>query len=59
MAQQQVQKEKTVKRIDEAAREQEDREHEELLSKARRTSKKASRTITLAVALIEEIERII
>lgn len=57
MQQVQVQK-RSVKRMDECAREWETTQHEETLSEARRASRRASQTIARAqylVALINEV----
>ncbi len=48
-----------VKRMDEVAREQETREHEETLSKARRASRKAFRATLLAQRLVNEINGVL
>lgn len=57
--QQRVNKARTVKRMDVVAREQEQRAHEEMLSKARRASAKARRTSELAEALLSEIKDVL
>lgn len=57
--QQRVNKPQSVKRMDVAAREQEQRAHEEMLSKARRASAKAQRTSAMAEALLSEIKDVL
>jgi hypothetical protein len=60
MTQQRVYKQRTaVKRMDVVAREQEQREHEEMLSKARRASRKAHHTAQHAMALLDEINKVL
>jgi hypothetical protein len=59
MAQQQVQQRKTVRRIDECAREQQAREHDEMMSRARRASRKAQQSTANAQRLIMEISEVI
>lgn len=54
-----INKPQPVKRMDVAAREQEAREHEELLSKARRASAKARRTSDMAESLLSEIKDVL
>ena len=49
--QQRVNKPRPLKRMDECAREQEQRDHQEMLSRARRASNKAKRTSAMAEAL--------
>lgn len=56
MIQQQVYATRTVRRMDDVAREQEAAEHEELLSRARRASKRAARVSAMATTLLAEIE---
>lgn len=53
--QQRVYKQYTVKRIDECVREQEARDHDEMIAKARRASAKAKRATALASSLLAEI----
>lgn len=56
----QVFKEKTrVRRMDDVAREQEQRDHEEMLSKARRASRKAHHATALAMDLVEQINEVL
>lgn len=57
--QQRVNKARTVKRMDVVAREQEQRAHEEMLSKARRASVKAQRTSAMAESLLSEIKEVL
>lgn len=59
MAQQRIQKQHTVKRMDECAREQEAYEHEEFLSRARRARKHAHRATALAMSLVDQINEVI
>lgn len=60
MAQMQVQRQRqTVRRMDAVAREQEQAEHAETLTRARRTAKHARRTVALAQTLINEINEVI
>lgn len=59
MAQRVQQQRQTVKRIDECAREQEAREHDEMISRARRASRKARKSAEHAHNLIMEIERLV
>lgn len=59
MAQQQIQKQKTVKRMDVAVAEQEAVEHEETLSRARRARKHAHRATSLAMDLVDQINRVV
>jgi hypothetical protein len=55
MQQERVQR-RTVRRIDECAREQEARDHEEIMSRARRASKRAQSATHLVKSLLEEID---
>jgi hypothetical protein len=48
-----------VKRMDEVAREQEQRDHEELMSRARRASRKAHHATVLAMELVDEINKVV
>jgi hypothetical protein len=57
--QKRVNKPLPVKRMDAVLREQEQREHEELLSKARRASAKARRTSAMAESLLSEIKEVL
>ena len=57
--QQRVNKPRTVKRMDVMAREQEQRDHQEMLSRARRASNKAKRTSAMAEALLSEIKDVL
>ena len=57
--QQRVNKPLPVKRMDVAAREQEQRDYEELLSKARRASAKAKRVSVMAETLLSEIKEVL
>jgi hypothetical protein len=60
MAQQRVYKQRTaVKRMDVVARELEQYEHEEMLSKARRASRKAYHATSLAMSLVEQINKVV
>jgi hypothetical protein len=53
--QQRVNKARPVKRMDECAREQEQRDHDEMLAKARRSSAKAKRLTIYSQSLLNEI----
>ena len=57
--QQRVNKPLPVKRMDVVRREQEQRDHEEMLSRARRASNKAKRTSAMAEALLSEIKDVL
>lgn len=57
--QQRVNKPRPLKRMDECAREQEQRDHQEMLSRARRASNKAKRTSAMAEALLSEIKDVL
>jgi hypothetical protein len=57
--QQRINKPRPVKHMAQVAREQEQREHEELLSKARRASAKAKRTSDMAESLLSEIKEVL
>jgi hypothetical protein len=59
MQQYRVNKPQPVKHMSVAAREQEQREHNELLSKARRASAKAKRTSDMAETLLSEIKEVL
>lgn len=60
MAQQRLYKEKhAVRRMDDVAREQEQRDHEEMLSKARRAGRKAHHATALAMSLVDEINKVV
>ncbi len=55
MMQQQIQAQRPVKRMDEAARQYETEQHEETLSRARRASKHARRVSAHAQSLLNTI----
>ena len=57
--QQRVNKPRPLKRMDECVREQEQRDHQEMLSRARRASNKAKRTSAMAEALLSEIKDVL
>lgn len=59
MSQQRVYKTKTVKRMDECAKEQEQNEYNEVMRNARRASKKARQATKVAADLVMQINEMV